>query len=277
MAFFPSAVRALLFGTPFGETYPPRPNPAAPSSDGRTVALEVLREYVASLTFYRAGGVGQPPIAFRIPEDHFYLEWPDVTESMVLPCVTIVGSRGTYDTIGLTCYVEENTRDQFAPGTVLQWQSEYVETIQLEVWASKIAERRALIAGLETAFSPTEQMSGLRFRMPRYYNELVCFSLNRAERFDDADSAKNRRRAQLELEMRFNVVALVNYQPLQPAPIVQVDVDENGAEIDLSRDVRALASVAGDYRRVVARAQAENPPNPAFQPATSSFTSPKSR
>lgn len=227
MGFFPPALRSRLFGSPWGEVYPPRPNPHPPAVDGRTVALETLREYICALRFFRPGAPGTPDIPFVIEPQNFHIEWPDDPKAMVFPSIAVINSRGNYDVIGLVSYIEEDTRDVFAPGTVVQWQSEYVETINLEIWANTRPERRALISGIETAISPTEQMSGVRFSMPGYFNELVCFTLNRREVIDNPSSAERRRSAQLEIEMRFNIVALVNYVEFAPQLKAVVDVDED--------------------------------------------------
>jgi hypothetical protein len=243
MAIFPPKLRNQLFGTPFGEVFPPKANPNFLAIDGRTAALHVLRDYVCALTFFRSGGQGKPAIPFSIDPGNFYIEWPDSSEDMTFPSIAIVHSRADYDVIGLTSYIEEDTRDVFAPGTVLQWQSEYTETINLELWVAKQSERRGLLGALETAFTPTEQMSGLRFAMPEYYGELVCFTLNRREVMDEPDSARNRRRAQLEMEMRFNIVALVNYVPLTPTIQTKVDYDQDtGLPIDITTNPNAQLS-----------------------------------
>jgi len=235
----PADLRALLFGNPFGDVYPPRPQPPPLVEDGRTVALRILQRYVTSLIFY-APGANRIPVAFQILPENFHLEAPDYTQDLLMPAVVIRPSRADYDSIGLTSYVEETTRDVYSPGTVLQWQAEYIETLNLEVWANKVPERRAIVAGLETAISPTEQMSGLRFKMPDYYNELVCFTLNRRENFDEEMSARGRRRVQVEIEMRFNIVALVNYVPMQPIIEVDTDIDSQGVPIYLQPPVAPL-------------------------------------
>jgi hypothetical protein len=194
-----------------------------------------MREYVCALTFLKANQPGLPPIPFQIRRENFHIEWPDNETKLVDPSVVIMPSRADYDVIGMTSYLEEETRDVYGAGTVIQWQDEYVETVNLEIRASSRAERRAIMAGLETAFTPTEQMSGVRFKMPDYFGQLVCFVLNRREIMDDDASAKNRRRAQLEIQMRFNVVALVNYVSLQPIVKTNTDVDvDTGAAVDLS-------------------------------------------
>jgi hypothetical protein len=237
MALFPPNLRKLFPPnlSPFGETYPSRGNPPALAIDGRTAALRLLREYVTELTFYRANQTGLPPIPFQIKPENFHIEWPDTEHELKMPSAVVMQSRGIYDVIGLVGYIQEETRDVFAPGTVVQWQAEYVETVNLEIRASTRAERRAIVAGLEIAISPTEQMSGIRFIMPAYFNQLVCFTLNKRENMDTSDAARYRRAVQLEIEMRFNIVALVNYAPLQPIVKTNTDVDQDTLlPVDLS-------------------------------------------
>lgn len=212
--------------------FPPKENPNSLTIDGRTAALRVLREYITDLTFYRANGRGLPPIPFKVDPKNFHIEWPENVQDMVTPSIVVIqGPNADYAFVGLNSYVEEDTVDVYAKNTVLQWQSEYTETINLEIWASSKAERRAIIAGLEIALVPTEQMYGIRFRMLDYFSELVCFTLMRRRIIDDADGARNRRKAQLEIEMRHNVVSLVNYVPLRPVFVVEVDNDDQGTEV----------------------------------------------
>lgn len=241
MSNFPPTLRDKLFGSPFGEVFPPKPNPQPLSVDGRTVALRILREYICNLVFFLPGTVGGPPKRFQMKPENFHIEWPDNEDDLRMPGAVIIPSRANYDVIGLVSYVEESTRDVYAPGTVLQWQGEYVETVQLELQASTRPERRSMLAGIETALSPTEQMSGLRFRMPDYFGELVCFTLNDRENLDDPFSARYRRKSQLGIEMRFNVVALVNYLGLDPQVTVNTDVKQpDGTPVDLTNDPNAL-------------------------------------
>lgn len=243
MGLFSKAIRALLAPglTPWGDVFPPRFNPAPLSQDGRTIALEILKKYVCDLTFYREGAPGAPPIPFRILPANFHIEWPDGETELKHPAAVVMPARGDYMTIGLAGYLEEDSRDKYARDTVLQWQAEYNEVFNLEIRCDTRAERHALIAGLEIAFTPTEQMYGLRFVMRDYFNELVCFSLNRRENIDDADSSRNRRRVQLEFEMRFTIVALVNSIPIYPMVRVDVNVDSDSfVPIDLESDPNSV-------------------------------------
>lgn len=240
MPLLPASLRNIIFGNPWGETFPPKPNPPPLSFDGRTVALRILRDYITNLDFFLPMGPHLPPKKFKILPQNFQIEWPDHEFDVVFPMAVVVSAPARYDSIGLTAYIEEKTRDVYQKGTVLQWQSEYTETIMLELWASKKAERRSMLAGIETALTPTEQMYGLRFRMPDYFNELVCFTLNGRELLDDPMSAKDRRRVRLMIEMRFNIVALVNYQTLVPIITTNTDVVQpSGIAVDLTSDPNA--------------------------------------
>lgn len=226
----PSRVRSLLIGKPFGEVFPPRAAPKSLPVDGRTAALRVLRDYVTDLTFYRENreGESKTPLGFQILHRNFHIEDPDENTKLVTPSIRIKPGAATYQSIGLGSYVMESTRNVFAPGTVLQWQSEYNERIMLEIIASKKAERRAILSGLETALTPTEQMAGIRFVMPDYYDVSVCYTLNgRPSGVDDSEATHNRRKVQLEIEMRFTIVALVNTVDFTPTVKVNVDVDQD--------------------------------------------------
>jgi len=237
-ANLPKKLLDILFGDPWGRVFPRRPPvPAATQQvDGRTVALRILRDYVCALVFYLPMEEGCPPKPFQLLPENFHLEWQrGLADNMKFPSCVIEGSRAEYDSIGLVSYIEESTRDVYAPNTVLQWQAEYIETINLELWASEEPALRSMLAGIETAISPTEQMSGLRFRMPDYFDELVCFTLNRRENYGESDASKGRRRAQVELEMRFNIVALIDTVQLQVQVSVETDVDATtGQEFDLA-------------------------------------------
>jgi hypothetical protein len=266
----PKSLITNIQGQLWGEVFPTKANPPPQSIDGRTAALYTLRDYVTALTFYRYAGPSAPPIPFSIPPSRFYVEWPDSTVDETFPSMAIVQSRADYDTIGLVSYIEEDTVDVYGKGTVLQWQAEYVETINVEVWASKKAERRAILAACEIAFSPTEQMSGVRFMMPLYFNELVCFTLTRREIMDNPDSARNRRSAQLEIEMRFNVVRLVNALTLQPVVKVNVDVDmDTNLPVDLTQTPDAR--LGPDLQNLSQASNQTSQPSRLFIPPDTSY------
>lgn len=233
---------ALIVGNPFGEVFPPRPEPTIPTSEPRAIALEVLRGYLSELDFSRPGGrresdgKREEPIAFRVPIENIHVEMPDNVVDLVHPSIAFeeASNGGEHEVIGLTSYLAESTKDKFGKGTVLQVQNGYVENFKLWVFTDEKPMRRAMLSRLMNKLSPTEQMYGIRFRMPEYYDEMVCFTVNRSSRPDDVDSANRRRRGMLEVEMRFNMVALVNAaEVLQIATTVEVESsDEDPLVLD---------------------------------------------
>lgn len=231
-------IREILQGNPFGDVYPPRPNPPAPVVDGRTAALRLLKKYFQELIFRRSGGrdprsgAELPPIEFRIPERDIHVEWPDNVEEVHLPAIAFLSTAAaTYEAIGMVSYVEEASRDVYQKDTILIWLSEFVETFVIEIWAETKSQRRAMLAGIEQAMTPTEQMYGLRFRMREYFDQFACFSMVDRELVDDEFATKNRRRAKIRVELRYNVVALVNATDFQPVVTVVADADEWSGEV----------------------------------------------
>ncbi len=155
MPKFSKEVRDVLWGDPFGEVYPKREPPRSPVYDGRTAALRILKLYFQELTFYRPGGrdarTGEQnaPIAFQVPERDIHVEWPDDEEDLKLPALALLAQApADYDAIGMTNYVQEETRDKYSPGTVLIWMSEAVEKFVVEVWAETKQQRRSIKAGM---------------------------------------------------------------------------------------------------------------------------------
>ena len=232
---FSKRIRDLLWGEPFGDVYPTREPPPPPVYDGRTAALGILREYITELTFYRPGGKDQlgnplPPIAFQIPRRDIYVEWPDNEADLRAPSLAFLSiGPADYASIGMTSYVDENWQKEH-PGELLTWMSEYQETFSIDIWCETKQQRRAVILGLEQSLSPLEYMAGLRFVMPDYYGQLVCFALQSREIIEEDSNTLLRRKARLLVQMYFNVVAAYPVNPMEPVVDVEVDTDEDTNE-----------------------------------------------
>lgn len=225
-------IKELLWGQPFGDVWPRREPPPPPVYDGRTAGLRILREYFSELTFFRPGGkdeLGDPkdPIPFKIPIRDIHIEWPDNEADLHAPSLAFLSiGPADYEAIGMTSYVDENWQKEH-PGELLTWMSEYKETFSIDIWCETKQQRRSVILGLEQSLSPLEYMAGIRFVMPDYYGQLVCFSLQNREIIDDDMASVLRRKARLMVEMRFNVCAAYPVNPLEPVVDLQVDADED--------------------------------------------------
>ncbi len=228
-------VREFLWNDPFGlDVYPRRNNPPSPTRDGRSVALILLKRYLADLTFNRPGACEEDdPIRFQIPESHIHVEWPAPEVELKLPAIALLAQApGSYESRGMTTYVDESTHDVFAPKTVVNIMGEYVEQFVLEIWSETKAHRRSMLVGIEQALSPFQQMAGLRFVMKDYFGQFACLSLQSREIVDDEDAVRIRRRARMVIELRFNVVSLVNVETLTPETTVGVDAWDNGEAVE---------------------------------------------
>lgn len=211
-----------VLGEPFGNVFPRRLAHPLPAVDPRTIALSCLGAYVAGLTFRRPGAVDGPSLEFSIPAERFLIEQPDHEHEVQFPSMVCVATEEEqYDCPGLVSQLDEGSADLFGRGSVLQVQYEQLEFFRLEMWAASLPERRSMIAGMQTSLCPTEQMYGLRLKMGAYYGETVCFTPWALQR-RDLDAIRGRRVAAMRIEMRFNVVRLVNVERLQPPQNVVV-------------------------------------------------------
>lgn len=211
----------------FGNVWPPKPALPLPDKDPREHALERLREYICALEFMRTGDVGGKPIPFRLPLNTVFIAQPDSLVDLPLPGVGIVPGRGAHNTFGLgPPEVRDETFNVFAPGTAVAQLGEYSEVITIEVWGSKIAERRALMAGLKQAFRASDSSTAIYLSLPSYFGSVASFELVESLYIDGDEVARNRRRGHLFLNMRVCELALVNVVSLQVLDEVTV-IDGN--------------------------------------------------
>lgn len=205
----------LLANNQLGVVQPPRAAPPLPDKDAREYALERLRDYICALEFRRTNAPGQPAIGFQLPEASVQIQQPDDLVDLPLPGVGIVPGFGVHDTLGLgPPQVLEETRDQFAPGTALVLLGEYTERIAIEVWGSKVAERRGMMAGLKSALRASDTSSAVYLTLPDYYDMTAAFELLESQYVEGDEPARNRRRSHVFVLLRVCEVRLVNVVPL---------------------------------------------------------------
>lgn len=234
MPRFSPALLKQLVGSPFGD-FTGKDEPIGLAVDGRTAALRIFRKYISELRFWRKGSQGGPNVAFKLTEPDFLIEWPDRPTDLKLPCIIAVpgGGPAKYESLGIgTNFNDESTRDVYGHGTVLQRMTQYIELINLMVMTASRAERRSILQGLETQLSPTEFMAGLKLRMPEYFNRVACFTLSNRALLDTDEAPQGRRNGVMQIELRFETVALVNYTELQPPQFPGLG-DQVGPDIEI--------------------------------------------
>lgn len=219
-ALFADKMLARLKGQSlWGAVFPPRRPPRTPTIDARQHALEALADYVREIRFsfdthaeleegLEAGEEGRVK-HFRLRRDRIFTEWPDDDATrLLMPCVEFLPGLATANYPGLTPSADERSADLFGEGTVLVPQYEHVETFELEVRATTRAQRHMLLAGIEQALQPSEDLGSLRL-ITGHYGQTARFLVMETQRVDDEDSVRRRRRATLSVQMGIDVVRLV--------------------------------------------------------------------
>lgn len=214
--------------------YPERAEPTPPTFDSRDAALRVLRLFLSTLRFMRAGNKGGEPIPFRIPIENILTEWPDNVKDLKLPSLVFLPSAGSYDQIGLgPAALQEETIDVYGPGTGVLHTADWIETFTIEAWASKVPERRAIALAVESALLSAADGRRIRFRLPDHYGIVAAFSLEGRTNIDDADAVRNRRRAHVTVQLEVPVVKLVNLNDLKPQVRLEVcEQSEVAVDVD---------------------------------------------
>jgi len=222
------------------------PRPMLPNLDARTHALRSLAAYFSSLVFRRTMMDGQEPQAFSVTPDRVFIEQPDSVENLQFPSIGILPARGQYYTRGIGgAEPDGETADGYS--LLVPW--DYQETLTVEVMGSKIAERRAMIAGIEAAMGAYQGTTDLRLVMPSYFGLAATFSLMERENLEDAESPRGRRRAHLYIQMLVPVVAQARMIGLQttiaisPTINVGADIGVNFVASQVTAAARAFVGV----------------------------------
>lgn len=206
----------ILFNNTLNVVYPEQETPQLPDRDARDYALRRLRDYICSLVFRRTNAPGMEPIPFRLPPESVMIEQPDDVRDAPLPGVGFIPGRGVHETFGLgPPVVIESSKGIAGPDTALLRNGDYVETFTIEVWGSKKAERRALLAGLKSALRASDGSSGIYLSLPDYFNQTAGFELIESQPIDADEVSRNRRRAHLMVTMRVCEVTLINVRPMK--------------------------------------------------------------
>lgn len=204
-----------LYNNTLNNVYPPQATPPLPDKEARDYALEALKAYICSLIFQRTNAPGLPPIPFQLPPDSVQIEQPDDIEDLAMPGIGIIPGRAVSETYGLgPPVILDKTEGIAGPGTALQRQGDHVESIIIEAWATKKAERRALAAGIKAALRASDGSSSIYLHLPNYWGMTAGFELDETLRIDGDEVSRNRRRAHVFVTMRICEVALTNVRTL---------------------------------------------------------------
>lgn len=219
---------------------PPMP---LPDKDARTHALLVLARWLSALEYRRTMASGAPPEAFYVTPERVFIEQPDNVEGLQFPAIAMLPGRGQYQTRGIGGVApDEDTAT--VDGLALLVPYDYTELITVEVWGSKIAERRAMVAAIEAAAGTYEGTTDLRLVMPDYYNLICTFSLMERENMEDVETPRGRRRAHLYFQMSVPVVVAARFVALDARP---------GGTVSIS--LADGSTVGGPWAEVLGQAQ----------------------
>jgi hypothetical protein len=186
----------------------------------------VMRAYLEGLEFAINGNGGTTPV----PSTQFRFEavldeWPDPGSQPPYPCATLSmsevpilahklgGPSALEDTWG-----RYDCEDKGIAGTCLWKLGEADATMQIDVWATNVAQREAILARLVSAFSPGEATSRLMLTgTPMYYCLPVRAQLLGYRRVDETDPVwANERRAIVSVNVNIDSVELRCATMLQP-------------------------------------------------------------
>lgn len=213
-ADLPPDVAASLPDELYGDVRPRRKEPQGKAVDARTAALRALFAYLARVDFLREGPTGGPLERFRIPPENFFVEWPESVVQLPFPSIVARDARGTFVGHGLgppTLFDE--TIGVTGQGTALIRGDEYVEDVQLEVWARTRAERRGLCAALDVVFTVSQERAGIQFSLTEYHGQTAHFMPCKERQFlGEQMNAMGRRQAVYVTELRVVTVRAVNVQ-----------------------------------------------------------------
>jgi len=201
-----------------------------PDKDARTHALAVLARWFSALEYRRTMAASAPTEAFYVPPERVFIDQPDNVEGLQFPAICILPGRGQYQTRGIGG-ASPDEEVVTVDGLSVLVPYDYTELITVEVWGSKIAERRAMVAALEVASGSYEGTTDLRLVMADYFGLVCTFSLMERENLEDVETPRGRRRAHLYFQMTVPVAVAARYATLdaQPGGTVKIDLAGGGA------------------------------------------------
>jgi hypothetical protein len=165
-----------------------------------------VAEYIEQLEFEAIGG---RKVRFKKTME----QWAEPEELAKYPaCALYTKGAATYDSSRFTPNL-----GVAVPGFGFVSSScDFVQDIAVELWATDIPERSALVMMLEDAFNPVSWMYGFRLNLPHYYNQRAVFTMKDCAYDDNEENAMRRYR-----KATFTLGAVVPLTKMVSAPLAK--------------------------------------------------------
>lgn len=208
----------------WNDVWPPQSPPLSGHFAARDRALTRLLDYLAQVTWRHTGSSKNgEPIEFQIRRCYMFLEQPEAEIELGFPAIAVMQGKNApfAPTLG-TPTILEDTHNVYGKDTVLVQVGELYEDVILDCWFDTRAQRRAVHAGMEGGVLHTNQ-GPLYLTLPDYFDRVVSFEYQSAQRFDGDAAVRNRRELQITLSMRMESVFLVLTRELDPRGMLEVE------------------------------------------------------
>ncbi len=172
-------------------------------TDAHTAMARGLAEYLSQQTI-EVGG--------RKLQLKTYSTWAEPEDQVSYPAAAIGAEAGTYDRGFTPNYVQ--TVDAKVRLIAV---SEFVQDLQIDLWATDPKERLFLSAMIEEVLNPVEWMYGMRLVLPFYHNTIASYELLGSQYTDTSDDAMAKyRRAQFTVRGNMTTYRLLNFPTATP-------------------------------------------------------------
>lgn len=172
-------------------------------TDAHTAMARGLAEYLSQQTI-EVGG--------RKLQLTTYSTWAEPEAQVSYPAAAIGGEGGVYDR-GFTPNVVQTVDGK----TRLMAVSEFVQDLQIDLWATDPKERLFLAAMIEEALNPVDWMYGMRLVLPFYYGTTATFEMLGSQYTDSSDDAMAKyRRALFTVRGNMTTYRLLNFPAATP-------------------------------------------------------------
>lgn len=220
---------------PLGTVFPVRLDaPNLPDKGAREHALRRFCEFVSLLPFMRTmDGPAQP---FQVPRAQIHINQPSAEPGapggVLLPTIAFLTSTANETTTGFLGpdQIDDDTADVYAPDSAVFWVSDHVEDLMLEVVAATDSVRRAIVEGIKAAMHMSDDAGCLRLNLPDYFDQDAEFLLLESTYVEDQDSVRNRKKAQLKINLYVPEVLLANAVDMKIFATVQTRVTTGTAD-----------------------------------------------